>query len=282
MEELLSNFSEHLSKILSPVLGKQIQNYIKDVYLSKYPEESDITEHDIKEIISNFLKRLNEDDMMKISENLYNCYIDNDDENLIQAVKVFARVYSKFEEIKIKKNFYRWRINILYDKSKAENRDILVKKENKIINQKNKYTKHENHEEEPKNYKDYKDFENTKLRNNLNNISDQNTRRYSSTINESYNSPNNEGERYYSSKSKSRKNSLSNNNSNSNSNLNLNSQQKNYVYNTNNQAEPMNIFDKLYLNSYKKHDDKLLQAEIKKISEMEECTFKPKVNKKKI
>jgi hypothetical protein len=291
MEELLNNFSGHLSKIVSPGLGAQIQNYIQDVYLSQYPEESDIIEHDVKTIISKYLKKLDEDDMMKISENLYNCYIDNDDENLIQAIKIFVRFYSKFEEIKMKNLFYRWRINILYqnleNENSRENREIIIKKENKNIkntNKKNLSKERERHEGETKNYKEYKDFEKTNLKNNINSMSEQNTRRWSSTRHESSNSVNNEGDKNCS--AKNRKNSNSNTNSNLNLNLNSNvtsfPQQKNYVYNTNKQAEPMNIFDKLYLNSYKKQDEKLMNAEIRKIAELEECTFKPKVNKKKI
>ena len=49
-----------------------------------------------------------------------------------------------------------------------------------------------------------------------------------------------------------------------------------------NNSNSMTIFDKLFLESYKKSDEKLLNEEIKKLSELEECTFQPNSNKRGI
>lgn len=48
-----------------------------------------------------------------------------------------------------------------------------------------------------------------------------------------------------------------------------------------NNSNSMTIFDKLFLESYKKSDEKLLNEEIKKLSELDECTFQPNVNNKR-
>jgi len=50
--------------------------------------------------------------------------------------------------------------------------------------------------------------------------------------------------------------------------------------NDKNSANSVTIFDKLFLDSYKKNDEKLLNEEIKKLSELDECTFQPNVIKK--
>lgn len=47
-------------------------------------------------------------------------------------------------------------------------------------------------------------------------------------------------------------------------------------------SDTLNIFDKLFLESYKKSDEKLLNEEIKKLSELDECTFQPNLNKRGI
>ena len=48
----------------------------------------------------------------------------------------------------------------------------------------------------------------------------------------------------------------------------------------NSKSNSANVFDKLYLESYKKNDVKLLNEEIKKLSEMDKCTFIPNKLKK--
>ena len=45
-------------------------------------------------------------------------------------------------------------------------------------------------------------------------------------------------------------------------------------------SNSMNIFDKLYMESFKKNDEKLLNEEIKKLGELDSCTFRPNVIKR--
>jgi hypothetical protein len=65
---------------------------------------------------------------------------------------------------------------------------------------------------------------------------------------------------------------------NSNTNNNINSSANKDFRNKS--TTKSGIFEKLYNDAFKKQDEKLLNDEIKKLSELEECTFQPKINKK--
>lgn len=124
MEDLLLNFIEHIGNNVSRKLQIELQIYVDDL-LGKNNQSNNINitfdnenyeeiEHGVKHIISNYFKNCDEENFFHISQNLYNGYIEYDDSNIIKAVKYFVRIYSIFEEIKLKKFFCRWRINILY------------------------------------------------------------------------------------------------------------------------------------------------------------------------
>jgi hypothetical protein len=212
MEDLLENFIQHLEKNVSIKLGEDLKRYINDVMNNSpnaFEENYEEIEHGIKQIIGNFFKNCEHKIFLEISKNLYNGYIDYDDNNIISAVKYFVRVYSKFEEIKVKKMFYRWRINILYPDNKKDNLGNYNKNISSSINNENF--------DSPISIETFNKLQQTKNK---------------------------------------KKNFKNNNDKNTN-----------------------DIFNKLYMDSFKKQDERLLKDEFKKISELEECTFRPKISK---
>lgn len=212
MEDLLENFIQHLEKNVSIKLGEDLKRYFHEVMYNSpnaFEENYEEIEHGIKQIIGNFFKNCEHKDFLEISKSLYNGHIDNDDNNIISAVKYFIRVYSKFEEIKVKKMFYRWRINVIYPESKTNNQGNYIKN----------FTPSLNNEiiDPPISIDTFDKLQQTKnTKKNFNNKNDKNTN---------------------------------------------------------------DIFNKLYMDSFKKQDERLLKDELKKISELEECTFRPKISK---
>ena len=186
MEELLKKFQSYLEKRISPKLSSRLEDYLQTFKVNKNPDFDEI-EHDVKLIVSNYFNNCNQTDFLNIANNLYESYVEEDDNNLISSVKFIIRLYSKFEDLSIKRFFFRWRIN---------------------------------------------------------------------------------------SKSLSIKKNITNINSMDNSFNNEDMLEKHYKQNTNS-----DIFDRLYKEASKKNDEKLLNNELKKLSELEECTFKPNVNK---
>jgi hypothetical protein len=112
MEELLRQFSEHLRKKISNKLAENVENYLANTF-SKNHNEHDITEHEIKNIVSNFFQTASEENTVLISESLYNNYIEEDDKSLICALKLFLRTYEYFYKEKLKRLFFRWRFKLI-------------------------------------------------------------------------------------------------------------------------------------------------------------------------
>lgn len=44
-----------------------------------------------------------------LSNSIYDKFIENDDKNIIQAVKFLIRFYSKYQELKMMSYYYKWR-----------------------------------------------------------------------------------------------------------------------------------------------------------------------------
>jgi hypothetical protein len=175
MEELLRQFSNHLRKKISDQLADKVDNYVNNVMSQQSLVEHDITEHEIKIIISKFFQSMSEENAIEISERLYNKYIEEDDASLICALKLFLRTYEYYYQEKLKRLLFKWRFKV--------------------------------------------------VSNNLN----------------------------YTNSSKFEI-------------INRDSQNKN---------QKNDVFNKLYSNAKSKQDEKLLGEELKKISEMNECTFRP-------
>ena len=111
MEDLFMNFAEHLSHIISPILGNQIKLYLKRrLGQNNNPEEYINIENEIKAIMTNYFENASDKEYLDISANLYNSYVEYDDENFIKSVKMFIRIYSYYQELKLRKVLAKWRI----------------------------------------------------------------------------------------------------------------------------------------------------------------------------
>ena len=107
MEELFDNFAKHIEHMISPKLGKDIKKYIRhSVNSETSPEEYSKVESDIKNIMANYFHNATDKDFLEMATNLFNAYVENDDENLIRSVKYFIRIYTYFQNIKLKKKLY--------------------------------------------------------------------------------------------------------------------------------------------------------------------------------
>ena len=111
MEDLFMNFADHLSHIISPILGNQVKQYLRRRLLqSNNPEEYINIENEIKSIMTNYFENASDKDYLDMSANLYNSYVEYDDENFIKSVKMFIRIYSYYQELKLRKVLAKWRI----------------------------------------------------------------------------------------------------------------------------------------------------------------------------
>ncbi len=184
MEELLYKYQSFLDKNISSKLAQRLEDYLQTFKLNKEHNFDEI-EHDVKLIVTNFLNNCNQNDFLQISHNLYENFIENDDMNLINSVKFLIRLYSKYEDLHMRKILLRWK---LFSKSKL---------------------------------KTVKTMKNS--------------------VNTSY---------YLDEEIKSKS------------------------------SNRTDIFDRLYRDATKKHEEKMLNDELKKLNELEECTFKPNIYKK--
>ena len=136
MEELFQNFAEHIGKMLCPHMERMIKEYLKDCVRRGYTaEEYSNVERDIKEIMAQYFQRASDREYLEMATNLFNAYVENDDENLIRAVKYFIRIYTYFQNVNLKKRFYKWRINALYCNS--SNNTCMKQKRNANVNTNN-------------------------------------------------------------------------------------------------------------------------------------------------
>ena len=114
MEDLFMNFADHLSRIISPVLGNKVKQYLRRRLLQKSnPEEYINIENEIKSIMTNYFENASDKDYLDMSANLYNSYVEYDDENFIKSVKMMIRIYSYYQELKLRKVLAKWRIKTI-------------------------------------------------------------------------------------------------------------------------------------------------------------------------
>ena len=114
MEELFNNFANHVGHLISPTLGMEIQRYLRQKLRNGVsPDEYNNIENDIKMIMAIYFQNASDQDYMDMSTNLFNAYVENDDENFIKSVKFFVRIYSYYQDINLKKKLFKWRINAL-------------------------------------------------------------------------------------------------------------------------------------------------------------------------
>ena len=140
MEELFNNFANHVSHLISPSLGMEIQRYLRQKLRNgASPDEYNQIENEIKMIMANYFQNASDKDYMDMSTNLFNAYVENDDENFIKSVKFFIRIYSYYQDINLKKKLFKWRINALKLKmlKNNNNKNNMIVKSNsssKIMN----------------------------------------------------------------------------------------------------------------------------------------------------
>ena len=114
MEDLFFNFADHLSHIISPVLGNQVKQYLRRrLRQNSNPEEYINIENEIKSIMTNYFENASDKDYLDMSANLYNSYVEYDDENFIKSVKMIVRIYSYYQELKLRKVFAKWKIKTI-------------------------------------------------------------------------------------------------------------------------------------------------------------------------
>ena len=114
MEDLFFNFADHLSHIISPILGNQVKQYLRRrLRQNSNPEEYINIENEIKSIMTNYFENASDKDYLDMSANLYNSYVEYDDENFIKSVKMIVRIYSYYQELKLRKFFARWKIKTI-------------------------------------------------------------------------------------------------------------------------------------------------------------------------
>ena len=135
MEDLIDNFSNHISKMLSKRLGSQIENIISRNPIKNNEENYSEIETSIKSAIESFFYRSNDKDYNEIATNIYNSFVEKDDENIINAIKVLIRTYSYYEEMNMRKQLFKWRINSMNNK-KINN--YVISYQNPIDNNKTK------------------------------------------------------------------------------------------------------------------------------------------------
>ncbi len=223
MDELLKNFCIHIDDNISKDLANEIRRYISGLGNIGIDsgEDYDVIEHDVKQIMSTYFKK---NGFGNIAENLYNGYVVNDDKCLISAVKIFVSFYSKFQMVRLRCLFMRWRIN-------AEN--YYSDEEDNINN--DSYI-------DNKNYGKYRSDNTGGV---MNMPVSLNSRDCSSR------SPNRSIDR-----------------------------DRGVGMQIQGNSDKLDVFNKLYINSYKKNDEKLLNNEVKRLSEMDECTFRPNTKRK--
>ena len=136
MEDLFLNFADHLSHIISPVLGNQVKQYLRRrLHQNNNPEEYINIENEIKSIMTNYFENASDKEYLDMSANLYNSYVEYDDENFIKSVKMFIRIYSYYQELKLRKVLAKWRIKTI--KLRMNNKNINYNYNNKISNSMN-------------------------------------------------------------------------------------------------------------------------------------------------
>ena len=114
MEDLFMNFAEHLSHIISPALGNQVKQYLnRRLRKNNNPDEYINIENEIKSIMTNYFENASDKDYLDMSANLYNSYVEYDDENFIKSVKMIVRIYSYYQELKLRKMFAKWKIKTI-------------------------------------------------------------------------------------------------------------------------------------------------------------------------
>ena len=146
MEDLLENFSKHINKIISSKLGSKIRNLARAKSNYRTDEDYAKLESNIQMLIESYLSNLKDNDYKEIANNIFNSFIEEDDNNLIKAVNFYKRTYEYYQEMNLRKKFYKWRKTAMklkminnfilqenYSKNQSEKKANIIKiNDNKI------------------------------------------------------------------------------------------------------------------------------------------------------
>ena len=133
MEDLLENFSKHINKLISNKLGSKIRNLARATTNYRTDEDYLRTESNIQMLIESYLSTLKDHEYKEIANNIFNSFIEEDDKNLIKAINFYKRTYEYYQEMNLRKKFFRWRKTTL----KLKMINNLVIKEKKAQQEKN-------------------------------------------------------------------------------------------------------------------------------------------------
>jgi hypothetical protein len=180
MEDLLENFSKHINKVISSKLGSKIRNLARATTNYRTDEDYSRMESNIQMLIESYLSNLKDNEYKEIANNIFNSFVEEDDKNLIKAVNFFKRTYEYYQELNLRKKFFKWRktslklkmINNLVSKemkSKKENNNNIINKNKMQLNE-IRYNDNDNNDdrEENNNYNINMDEEFWKNNNNIN------------------------------------------------------------------------------------------------------------------
>ena len=181
MEDLLENFSKHINKLISSKLGNKIRNLARATTTYRTEEDYSRVESNIQMLIESYLSNLKDNDYKEIANNIFNSFVEEDDKNLIKAINFFKRTYEHYQEINLRKKFFRWRkttlklkmINNLVAKeikAQKDNSNIL----NKNSNQKKKNRERYNDNEDNDNNINNNEFNENEINDNYNMTNDNN------------------------------------------------------------------------------------------------------------
>ena len=109
MEDLIENFSKHINKIISSKLGSKIRNLARAKSNYRTDEDYAKLESNIQMLLESYLSNLKDNDYKEIANNIFNSFIEEDDNNLIKAVNFYKRTYEYYQEMNLRKKFYKWR-----------------------------------------------------------------------------------------------------------------------------------------------------------------------------
>ena len=182
MEDLLENFSKHINKVISSKLGSKIRNLARATTNYRTDEDYSRMESNIQMLIESYLSNLKDNEYKEIANNIFNSFVEEDDKNLIKAINFFKRTYEYYQELNLRKKFFKWRktslklkmINNLVSKemkSKKENNNNIINK-NKIQLNEIRYNDNDNNDDEEENNNNNINMENSNINkgNNFENV----------------------------------------------------------------------------------------------------------------
>lgn len=128
MEELAENFSNHIGKLISKKLGEQITKSVSQNLSSNSIDTYQQIEYIVKSQMEYFLNGLGDKELTEVAKNIFNTFVEKDDDNLIKAIKIFVRTYGFYHNMLLKRKLFQWRINA--NKRRVKMRSITNNKKN--------------------------------------------------------------------------------------------------------------------------------------------------------